>query len=67
MKKIDVEAHFYTREFQEYMLARKEMPREEFYKGYVRLWYETNVWEPHGLGLEDKLLDLAEGRRKDMD
>ncbi len=65
--KIDLEAHFYTREFQEYMLARKEAPREEPYKGYVRLWYNSNVWQPHGAGLKDKLLDLAEGRLRDMD
>lgn len=67
MRKIDTEAHFYTQAYQEYMLARKEMPREEFYKGYVRLWYEPNVWEPHGADIEDKLLDLAEGRLRDMD
>nr|MBC8274314.1 amidohydrolase [Chloroflexota bacterium] len=67
MKKIDLEAHFYTREFQKYMLARKEMPREEFYKGFIRLWYEPNVWESHGVGIEDMLLDLAEGRLRNMD
>jgi len=67
MKKIDTEAHFYTREYQEYMLARKETPREESYKGYIRLWYEPNVWQPQGLGLLDSLLDLAEGRVRDMD
>ncbi len=67
MKKIDLEAHFYTREYQEFLLARKEIPREELYKGYIRLWYEHDVWEPHGVGLEDSLLDLADGRLKDMD
>ncbi|MBA7698013.1 hypothetical protein ES703_106687 [subsurface metagenome] len=67
MKKIDLEAHFYTRGYQEYLLARKEVPREEFYKDYIRLWYEPDVWEPHGLGIEERLLDMAEGRLKDMD
>ncbi len=39
MKKIDVEAHFYTKEYQEYLLLRKEAPREELHNGYLRLWY----------------------------
>jgi 2,3-dihydroxybenzoate decarboxylase len=67
MKIIDTEAHFYTKEYQDYLFARKEMPREEMYKGYVRLWYADNVWEPHGMEIEAKLLDLAEGRLKNMD
>ncbi|MGA3175195.1 MAG: amidohydrolase family protein [Syntrophorhabdales bacterium] len=67
MKKIDLETHFYTKDFQDYMMARKEMPREELYKGFVRLWYEPNVWESHGVGIEDSLLDLSEGRLKAMD
>jgi len=67
MKKIDVEAHFYTQEFHEYLLARKEMPKEEFHKGSLRLWYEPSVWEPHGASIEDSLLNLAEGRLSAMD
>jgi len=67
MKKIDTEAHFYTREYQDYLFSRKETPREELYKGYVRLWYEPRIWEPHGLEIEDRLLDLNEGRLRNMD
>jgi len=67
MKKIDIEAHFYTHEYQEYLLSRKKPPREELYKGYVRLWYEPKIWEPHGLEIEDRLLDLSSGRLKNMD
>jgi len=67
MKKIDTEAHFYTREYQDYLLSRKKTPREEIYKGYVRLWYEPHIWEPHGLEIEDRLLDLSHGRLRNMD
>ncbi|MFC1942051.1 amidohydrolase family protein [Chloroflexota bacterium] len=67
MKKIDTEAHFYTQEYQDYLFSRKETPREEIYKGYVRLWYEPHIWEPHGLEIEDSLLDLGEGRLGKMD
>ena len=67
MKKIDTEAHFYIREYQDYLFSRKETPREELYKGYVRLWYEPNIWEPHGREIEDSLLDLSEGRLRKMD
>ncbi|MGD9142542.1 MAG: amidohydrolase family protein [Dehalococcoidia bacterium] len=67
MKKIDTEAHFYTREYQDYLFSRKQPPREELYKGYVRLWYERNIWEPHGLEIEDRLLDVSRGRLNYMD
>jgi len=67
VRKIDTEAHFYTPEYQQYLLARTEIPREEIYKGYVRLWYAPRIWEPHGMEVEEKLLNLAEGRLRDMD
>jgi hypothetical protein len=43
MRKIDTEAHFYTREYQDYLFSRKNPPKEELYKGYVRLWYEPQI------------------------
>jgi 5-carboxyvanillate decarboxylase len=64
---IDTEAHFYIKEYQDYILARKEIPREEMHKGYVRLWYAPGVWEPHGSEIEDRLLDIADSRLKAMD
>ncbi len=67
MTRIDTEAHFYTKEYQDYLFSRQDTPREEIYKGYVRLWYESQIWEPHGMEIEDQLLDLAEGRLKNMD
>jgi predicted TIM-barrel fold metal-dependent hydrolase len=67
VKKIDTEAHFYTHEYQDYLLSRREIPREEKYKGYVRLWYAENTWEPHGREIEDSLLDLTDGRLRNMD
>ncbi len=67
MRKIDTEAHFYTPEYQHYLFSRKQPPREEMYKGYVRLWYEPQIWEPHGLQIEDSLLDLGKRRLKNMD
>jgi 5-carboxyvanillate decarboxylase len=67
MRKVDTEAHFYTHEYQDYLFSRKQTPREELYKGYVRLWYEPQIWEPHGLEIEDRLLDLSNDRLKIMD
>jgi 5-carboxyvanillate decarboxylase len=67
VKKIDTEAHFYTHEYQDYLLSRREIPREEVHKGYVRLWYGENTWEPHGLEIENSLLDMTEGRLRKMD
>ncbi len=67
MKIIDVEAHFYTEEYQRYLQSRKEIPKEELHKGYVRLWYAPDIWEPHGPGIEDRLLEIGKGRLEIMD
>jgi len=67
LRKIDTEAHFYTQPYQEYLLSRTEIPREDIHKGYVRLWYAENVWEPHGGEIEDRLLDISDIRLKTMD
>ena len=67
MRTIDTEAHFYTHLYQDYLLSRKNPPKEELYKGYVRLWYGPRIWEPHGLEIEDRLLNLSNGRLKNMD
>jgi 5-carboxyvanillate decarboxylase len=67
MKKIDIEAHFYIKEYQEYLLSRREIPREDMHDGYVRLWYGPNIWEPHGLEIEDRLLEIGEKRLQIMD
>jgi hypothetical protein len=57
MKKIDIEAHFYTKEYQDYLLSRKDVPREEIYKSYMRLRYAPQVWEPQGMEIGDRLLE----------
>jgi predicted TIM-barrel fold metal-dependent hydrolase len=67
MRIIDLEAHFYTQEYVKYLRRRKKVPREESYKGSMRLWYTTDIWEPHGPEIDDRLCDLAENRLKDMD
>jgi len=67
MRKYDTEAHFLTKEYQAYLQSRKEVPREEMYKGFLRLWFDQGVWEPHAARLEEKLLDLGDGRIRDMD
>ncbi len=64
---IDVEAHFYTKEYQEYLLSRKRPPREEIRDGHLRLWYAPDIWEPHGPGIEDRLLNTGKNRIEIMD
>jgi 5-carboxyvanillate decarboxylase len=65
--KIDIEAHFYTHEYHDYLMSRTEIPREELYKGYTRLWYAPKVWEPHGTEIEERLMDLTDQRIQAMD
>jgi len=67
MKVIDFEAHFYTQDYIEYLQSRKEVPREDSDQNIHRLWYTDDFWQPRSIKLDDKLLDLGEGRLKAMD
>jgi len=67
MKIIDTEAHYYPREYRDYINSRSEIPREEKYNNSLRLWYAPGVWEPHGALIEDKLLEIGEKRLREMD
>ena len=67
MKIIDLEAHFYTHDYIEYLCNRKELPREERGDDGIKLWYTENFWAPRTYELEDRLLDLGEARIKELD
>lgn len=67
MRVIDLEAHFYTEEYLKYLRSRKDMPYEEVVENGYRLWMSDGLWAPRSLKLEEKLLDLGEGRIAEMD
>lgn len=67
MKVIDLEAHFYTQEYLDYLRSRKEMPYEEVRESDYRLWMAPNVWAPRSPVLAAKLLDMGEDRLAEMD
>ena len=67
MKIIDLEAHFYTKDYVKYLRARKELPREEMLETHIRQWAAPNVWLPASYPLEEKLLDMGNGRIAEMD
>jgi len=69
MKKLDFEAHFYTREYVDTLYRQKGYPRfgtDEQTQGR-RLWYNAEVGQPFADFLLDALLDLGEGRLARMD
>jgi len=69
MKKIDFEAHFVTEEWVTMMFENKGYPRYDRDKKTNRfrvLWDDDGV-EPIGDVLLNKLLDLGEGRLREMD
>ena len=67
MRVIDLEAHFYTEEYLKYLRSRKDLPYEEVVENGYRLWMSDGLWAPRSLKLEEKLLDLGEGRIAEMD
>jgi predicted TIM-barrel fold metal-dependent hydrolase len=69
MKKIDFEAHFYTKAYLKTLSENKGYPRlvEDEKNKSRRLWYAEEVGQPFGDPLMESLLDHGEGRLKRMD
>ncbi len=67
MKRIDLEAHFYTEEYVKYLRSRKEVPREELCQTFIRCYYAPNISTQRSFSFADKLLDLGAGRLEEMD
>jgi len=72
MKKIDLEAHFFTNDYAEYLLSRKEYPKLETVKDernqeFIRLSYGPTMYASRLHGLHNRLLDLEDIRLKEMD
>ena len=67
MKRIDFENHFFTREYINYIRNRKEVPREVLTKDGLLMWYTNDICSPRSFEIDDRQLDLGEGRLKDMD
>ena len=69
MKKIDLEAHFITKELVDALYQNREYPRyvDDAVTKSRRLWYTADTGEPIGDILLNKLLDLEENRLKNMD
>lgn len=69
VRKIDLEAHFYTKEYIKVLCRNKRYPRcisdkqtRDFW-----LWYFPDTVQLLGGGFLDKLLDIGEGRLREMD
>ncbi|MBW1803026.1 MAG: amidohydrolase [Deltaproteobacteria bacterium] len=69
MKKIDFEAHFYTRDYLNALYENSGFPRfvEDNENGSRFLWYAAEVSQPFAGPLLDSLLDHSDGRLKRMD
>ena len=69
MTRIDLETHFVTQSWVDAMYATDSYPRlaDDPITGKRRLYYWPDVFEPNGDKLLDRLLDLGEGRIREMD
>lgn len=69
MKRIDFEAHFYTKAYLKALSENKGFPKlvEDEKSKSRRLWYAAEVGQPFGDPLFESLLDHGEGRIKKMD
>ncbi len=72
MRKIDLEAHFYTQDYEKYLLSRKKPPNMEITedaKGqkWVKMTAARNIAQTAPLTFYRKLSDMGEGRLKEMD
>jgi predicted TIM-barrel fold metal-dependent hydrolase len=69
VKTIDLETHFVTQSWVDAMYATDSYPRlaDDPATGKRRLYYWPDAFEPNGDTLLDRLLDLGEGRIREMD
>jgi len=69
MKIIDLETHFFTQDYIEYIRSRKEPPRETVNKeaSNLLMWYNNELFSPRTYDIDNKMLDMGEGRLRDMD
>ena len=67
MRIIDLEAHFYTRDYLDYLRSRKEPPREVVGEKNIHLYMTRELRVPRSFPLEEKLLDVGEKRIAEMD
>lgn len=68
MRKIDLEAHFFTEEYEKYLQARREYPKMETLGGDKQQEFMRTMVAPNVKILRShKLLDLGEGRLREMD
>jgi 5-carboxyvanillate decarboxylase len=64
---IDLEAHFYTKEYIEYLRSRKAPPREQVMEKNIHLYMTPELKIPRSFLLEEKLIDMGEKRIAEMD
>lgn len=67
MKKIELEAHFLTREYLKFLRARKDYPivetiENEKHQKFDRIWYGPGLCQTRSLEVIDRLLNLGDGR-----
>ena len=72
MKRIDIEAHFFTAEYEQAMFKRSGFPRMEMGEGekgekYVKWMFGPQLWARNPQVLHWKLMDMGERRLRDMD
>ncbi len=67
MKFIDLECHFFTEDYIQYLRKRKEPPRETEEKDKLTMWYNDTLNSPRAFEMDNRMLDLGEKRLKEMD
>jgi predicted TIM-barrel fold metal-dependent hydrolase len=67
MQKIDIEAHFYTKDYIRALSENKGYPKFVLEGEKYWLWYTEDVCRPHHIIFLEKLLDIEGNRLKEMD
>jgi 5-carboxyvanillate decarboxylase len=62
MKVIDLEAHFFTRDYLDYLRSREKVPREVVYDNEMVLWYTEAACSPRSFEIDEKMVELGEKR-----
>jgi hypothetical protein len=58
VKVFDLEAHFFTRDYLDYLRGREKVPREVMHDNEIMLWYTEAACSPRSFEIDEKILHL---------
>ncbi len=67
MKYIDLENHFFTQDYIDFLRSKQDPPLETVESDVLTMWYTNELCSPRSFEMDNKMLDISKARIKAMD